>query len=73
MVQTGIIGKIESYTVTKVTEFFWQFRVKWELVGFVGVEADSGIVLLVFFILIIYQFFSCSINNNFSLTMAQLN
>ncbi len=57
IIQVTKIGvvKIESTTVTKVTEYFWQYTVKWELVAFVGVDEDKAIVLKVF----IFTLFTC--------------
>eukprot|EP00026_Physarum_polycephalum_P001947 Phypoly_transcript_01950.p1 GENE.Phypoly_transcript_01950~~Phypoly_transcript_01950.p1 ORF type:complete len:961 (+),score=229.34 Phypoly_transcript_01950:117-2999(+) len=43
--KAGILGKFESYTVTKITEWLWEYNVKWEIVAFVGVESDKAVVL----------------------------
>jgi hypothetical protein len=45
LVTKGVFGKSETYSVTKVTEYFWSFTVSWELSAFVGVETDKRIVL----------------------------
>jgi len=44
----GVFGKFESFTSTKVTEWLWDYCVKWELVAFAGVDVDKAIVLQVF-------------------------
>ncbi len=45
MHNSTVFGKSESYSVTKVTEYFWQFDAKYELVAFMGNESDKAVVL----------------------------
>ena len=40
-----LFGKSESYTVTKITEWFWQFDVRYELIAYMGNEPEKGVVL----------------------------
>jgi hypothetical protein len=40
-----LFGTSKSYTVTKITEWFWSFNVKYELVVFMGNEPEKGLVL----------------------------
>jgi hypothetical protein len=40
-----MFGKFENYTVTKITEWFWDFQVKYELCCYAGTETNSCIVL----------------------------
>lgn len=45
--KAGIFGKFESFTVTKVHEYFWEYKIKWELLAFPGVDHAKAIVLQV--------------------------
>jgi len=40
-----VFGKSEHYTVTKVTEYFWQFDANYQLVAFQGTDSDKAVVL----------------------------
>jgi hypothetical protein len=40
-----LFGKSEHYTVTKVTEYFWQFDASYQLVAFQGTDVEKAIVL----------------------------
>jgi len=40
-----VFGKSTSYTVTKVTEYFWQFDMTYALVAYQGTDSDHGEVL----------------------------
>jgi len=40
-----LFGKSEAYTVTKITEWFWAFEARYELIAFMGNEPEKPIVL----------------------------
>lgn len=40
-----MFGTSKSFTVTRVTEWFWQFDAKYELIVFMGNEPEKGIVI----------------------------
>ncbi len=44
-VSTSIVGKSESYTVTKVTEHFWAYSVSYQLLAIAGADSSKQIIL----------------------------
>ena len=40
-----MFGKSESYTVTKITEWFWAVEARYELIAFMGNEPEKGTVI----------------------------
>jgi hypothetical protein len=42
---TTLFGTKKDFTVTKITEWFWQFDSKWELVAFTGTDTEHPLVL----------------------------
>jgi hypothetical protein len=45
-VSEGILGKFKSYTLTKVTEYFWQFDVAYELFAFCGNDPERRVSIM---------------------------
>eukprot|EP00026_Physarum_polycephalum_P002207 Phypoly_transcript_02212.p1 GENE.Phypoly_transcript_02212~~Phypoly_transcript_02212.p1 ORF type:complete len:944 (+),score=196.07 Phypoly_transcript_02212:68-2899(+) len=43
--KAGIFGTFSSFTATKITEYLWEYTVKWELVAFAGVDSENAVVL----------------------------
>jgi hypothetical protein len=43
--KSTVFGTRESYTVTKVTEYFWSFHLRYSLFAYMGNETDKPLVI----------------------------